>query len=94
LAGLSHRGKKILKNSAAWLATQCSSRPFPGKFPDNREFCDFGALETDFVARNAAPQSLFAQFPTQINRENISKNREFFAGIREFSVLNHVASSP
>jgi hypothetical protein len=32
----------------------------------------------------AAPQSLFAQFPTQINRENISKNREFFAGIREF----------
>src|ERR1700720_4494875 len=24
----------------------------------------------------AAPQSLFAQFPTQINRENISKNRE------------------
>jgi hypothetical protein len=33
----------------------------------------------------AAPQSLFAQFPTQINRENISRNREFFAGIREFS---------
>ena len=32
----------------------------------------------------AVPQRLLAQFPTQINRENISKNREFFAVKREF----------
>src|SRR5229473_1013394 len=38
---------------------------------------------------DAVPQRLFAQFPTRINRENISKNREFFAGIREFRVTDH-----
>src|SRR5260370_12691425 len=32
----------------------------------------------------AVPQRLFAQFPTQINRENISNNREFLAVNREF----------
>jgi hypothetical protein len=29
-------------------------------------------------------QRLLAQFPKQINRENILKNREFLSGIREF----------
>jgi hypothetical protein len=43
-------------------------------------------LEKVLEQETAAPQSLFAQFPTQINRENISTNREFFAGIREFRV--------
>ena len=32
----------------------------------------------------AVPQRLFAQFPTQINWENISKNRDFLASNREF----------
>ncbi len=32
----------------------------------------------------AVPQRLFEQFPTQINRENISKNREFLAVNRGF----------
>ena len=46
------------------------------------------------LQETAAPQSLLGEFPTQINRENILKNREFFAGIREFSVAgvaNHAA---
>jgi hypothetical protein len=29
-------------------------------------------------------QRLFSKFPTQINRENILKNREFLSGNREF----------
>jgi hypothetical protein len=33
----------------------------------------------------AVPQRLLAQFPTQINRENISKNRVFTSKNREFS---------
>ncbi len=32
----------------------------------------------------AVLQRLFAKFPTQINRENILKNREFFDRNREF----------
>ena len=35
-------------------------------------------------------QRLFAQFPTQINRENISENREFLSRNREF--LSNVSS--
>jgi hypothetical protein len=34
----------------------------------------------------AALQRLFSKFPAQINRENISGNRELFLGIREFLV--------
>jgi hypothetical protein len=30
------------------------------------------------------PQRLFEKFPKQINRENISRNREFSSGNREF----------
>jgi hypothetical protein len=36
----------------------------------------------------AVLQRLFDQFPTQINRENISKNREFLAVNREFHLQN------
>jgi hypothetical protein len=32
----------------------------------------------------AVPQGFFKQFPMKINRENISRNREFLAGNREF----------
>jgi hypothetical protein len=32
----------------------------------------------------AVPQRVLVKFPTQINRENILKNREFLAGNREF----------
>jgi hypothetical protein len=40
----------------------------------------------------AALQRLFVKFPMQINRENISGNREHFLGIREFLV--RVTSTP
>jgi hypothetical protein len=36
------------------------------------------------LQQTAAPQSLLEQFPTQSNRENISKNREFLVVNREF----------
>jgi len=36
----------------------------------------------------AAPQPLFTQFPTQINRENILNNTEFLNGIRELQPKN------
>src|ERR1700687_1474608 len=47
-----------------------------------------GVQDTHLRRKDAVPQRLFAQFPTRINRENISKNREFFAGIREFRVTD------
>jgi hypothetical protein len=31
-------------------------------------------------------QLLFKKFPTQINRENLSGNRDLFGGIREFDL--------
>jgi hypothetical protein len=37
------------------------------------------------LRETAVPQRLLVKFPTQINRENISGNREFLAGNRECS---------
>jgi hypothetical protein len=37
-------------------------------------------------------QRLFTKFPTQINRENILKNREFLSGNREFHLQGAQAS--
>jgi hypothetical protein len=44
----------------------------------------FGLLEAISVRKTPVPQPLRGKFPTQINRENITRNRECFAGIREF----------
>jgi hypothetical protein len=52
--------------------------PSPGDFPAikefNREFHDFEAVGDGF---GAVPQPLIEQFPTQANREIISRNRDF-----------------
>src|SRR6266403_832741 len=57
------------------------------QFPANREFywefCDSGPSEANFVARNHCAAATFTKFPTQNNRENILKNREFLSGNRE-----------
>jgi hypothetical protein len=42
----------------------------------------------------AALQRLIAKFPTQINRENISGNRELFLSIREFLVREKGSCRP
>jgi hypothetical protein len=36
-------------------------------------------------------QRLFTKFPTQINRENILKNREFLSGNREYHLAKMVS---
>jgi hypothetical protein len=41
-------------------------------------------LEAKSVRKPPVPQPLLGKFPTQINRENILKNREFLSGNREF----------
>jgi hypothetical protein len=47
-------------------------------------------LETVLEQKTVVPQGLLRQFPTQVNRENISTNRELFAGIRELlSIRRH-----
>ena len=53
-----------------------------GNFTGN--FVILGPWDLIPLQETAVLQRLVAQFPTRINRENISKNREFFAGIREF----------
>jgi hypothetical protein len=53
-----------------------------GKLTGN--FTIFGLLEAKSVRKTPVPQRLLAKFPTQINRENILKNREFLSGNREF----------
>src|SRR5258705_12728498 len=40
----------------------------------------------------AVPQRLLAQFPTQINSENISKNRDFLANNREFHLRKSLSA--
>jgi len=47
-----------------------------------------GSRDTIQHQETAALQRLFEQFPTQINRENISKSREFLAVNREFHLQN------
>ena len=42
------------------------------------------------MAKVAVPHRFFAQFPIQINRETISKNRDFFAGTG--TVIDQIAS--
>jgi hypothetical protein len=43
-------------------------------------FAIFGLLEAISVRKAPVPQSLLGKFPTQINRENILKNREVLSG--------------
>jgi len=45
-------------------------------------------LEAISVRKTPVPQPLFGKFPTQINRENILKNREFKIGNREINPQN------
>jgi hypothetical protein len=51
---------------------------FTGKFAISR------VQETISEPETAVPQGLFKKFPRQINSENISENREFIGGNREF----------
>jgi hypothetical protein len=60
-----HQRRKFSETRNAWLATQRRSHLSPGKFPANREFNkefrDFGGLETRPLARkrcSAAPFEL------------------------------------
>ena len=57
------------------------------QFPANREFywefCDSGPQKPISLHETTVPQRLFTKFPTQNNRENILKNREFLSGNRE-----------
>jgi hypothetical protein len=56
-------------------------------FPANREFYreyrDFGFSGPVSVHETTVPQRFSAKFPTQVNREIISDNREFFCGNSE-----------
>ena len=61
-----------------------SNLQFPANREINREFRDSGPSEANFVHETTVLQRLFTKFPTQINRENILKNREFLSGNREF----------
>jgi hypothetical protein len=54
-----------------------------GNFTGN--FAISGLREPIPEQETAALQRFPEQFPTQINRENISRNREFFGGNREFA---------
>src|SRR5258705_6126063 len=57
------------------------------QFPANREFywefCDSGPQKPISLHETTVPQRLFTKFPTQNNRENILKNREFLSGNSE-----------
>jgi hypothetical protein len=51
-------------------------------------------LEAISDRKTPVPQPLLGKFPAKINRENISKNREFFAGIREFRNSGFLGDRP
>src|SRR5712675_444402 len=58
------------------------SRGITGKLTGN--FAILGPQKPISLHEATVLQRLFAKFPTQINRENILKNREFLSGNREF----------
>jgi hypothetical protein len=53
-----------------------------GKLTGN--FAILGPQKPISLHETTVLQRLFTKFPTQINRENILKNREFLSGNREF----------
>jgi hypothetical protein len=53
-----------------------------GNFTGN--FAISGPQDRISEQETAALQRLFVKFPTEINRENLSKNRDFSADNREF----------
>jgi hypothetical protein len=63
--------------------------PAKGNFTGNS---DVSGLQNAMLTRKvAAPQPHLAQFPTRINRENISESRDFLRGNREIRTANRNA---
>src|ERR1700682_4895896 len=56
----------------------------PGNFTGN--FAILGLCEPILMRKTPVLQPVLEQFPTQTNRENILRNREFLASNREFSL--------
>src|SRR6266516_5067857 len=73
-----------------WRCAQSYANPSPpaipcyltGKLTGN--FAFLGPQKPISLHETTVLQRLFTKFPTQINRENISRNRDFLAGNREF----------
>ena len=61
-----------------------------GKLTGN--FAILGPQKPISLHETTVLQRLFTKFPTQINRENILKNREFLSGNREFHLQGAQAS--
>jgi hypothetical protein len=80
LAAFLYPAQRLPENLNAWLATQCTSRPSPLKFPANREFYrenqDFRRQDDIVQQETTVPQRLFGEFPKQAIREIFPKNRE------------------
>ena len=60
-----------------------------GKLTGN--FAILGPQKPISLHETTVLQRLFTKFPTQINRENILKNREFLSGNREFHLARCVS---
>ncbi len=60
-----------------------------GKLTGN--FAILGPQKPISLHETTVLQRLFTKFPTQINRENILKNREFLSGYREFHLARCVS---
>src|SRR2546421_12576551 len=58
-----------------------------GKLTGN--FAILGPQKPISLHETTVLQRFFTKFPTQINRENILKNREFLSGNREFHLCTH-----
>src|SRR6266478_2608858 len=80
-----------------WWCVQSDSNGSPvgnslltGKLTGN--FAILGPQKPISLHETTVLQRLFTQFPTQIYRENILKNREFLSGNREFQLQGAQAS--
>jgi len=82
------RRRKFSETHIAWLATQCNrtclyeNSLVSGNFTGN--FAISGLLQPIPEQETAALQHFPEQFPKQINRENISRIREFLRDNRVF----------
>src|SRR6266403_3365351 len=85
------RAKNVRFAETGWWCVQSDTNRSPagnslltGKLTGN--FAILGLPKPISLHETTVLQRLFTKFPTQINRENILKNRVFLSGSREFQL--------
>jgi hypothetical protein len=85
-SGLANYLKSLVVCAVRYEPVSACNSLLTGKLTGN--FAIPRLLDAISARKAPVPQRFPGKFPTKINREIISRNREFFAGIREFRVTD------